>query len=227
MWNSSSQNSALLMQERPHLVAAVVEDQRAPVAVLALARIGVLVERGAVELGQAVPVLREVAGHPVEDHADAVAMARVHEVAEVVRRAEAAGRREEADHLVAPRAGERMLHHRHQLDVRVAHLAHVGHERLRQLAIGQVAIALVGHPPPRSEVHLVDRHRPVVPAAERRPIAHPVVVAPLVAAVRPDHRRRVRRHLEAARVRIRLLQQVPGRRCGPRTCSRRRRSARE
>ena len=39
-------------EERPHLVAAVVEDQRAPVPMLALARIGVLVERRAVELAR-------------------------------------------------------------------------------------------------------------------------------------------------------------------------------
>ena len=58
-------------QERAHLVAAVVEDQGAPVAMLALARIGVLVERGAVEEHQAVRVLGEVRGHPIDDHADA------------------------------------------------------------------------------------------------------------------------------------------------------------
>ena len=46
-------------QEVADLVAAVVEDQRAPVLVLALPRIGVLVERGAVEARQAVRVLRE------------------------------------------------------------------------------------------------------------------------------------------------------------------------
>ena len=50
---------------------AVVEDERAPVLVLALPGIGVLVERRAVEAGQAVRVLREMAGHPVEDHAEA------------------------------------------------------------------------------------------------------------------------------------------------------------
>ena len=51
-------------QERAHFVAAVVEDQRAPVAMLALARVGVLVERGAVEEDQAVRVLRESAPAP-------------------------------------------------------------------------------------------------------------------------------------------------------------------
>ena len=197
-------------QERPHLVAPVVEDQRSPVLVLALPRVGMLVERRAVELRQPVLILRKMARHPVEDHADAMAMALIDEVAEIIRRAEPAGRREEADDLVAPRSGERMLHHRHQLDVRVAHLADVRHQRLRQLAVGQIAIPLLGHSPPRAEVHLVDRHRPLVPAAERRPIAQPLAVAPLVAPVGPDHRRAVRRHLEPLRVRIRLLQQMPG-----------------
>ena len=66
-------------QERAHFVAAVIEDQRAPVALLALARVGVLVERGAVEEGQAVRVLGEVRGHPVDDHADARLVAGIDE----------------------------------------------------------------------------------------------------------------------------------------------------
>src|ERR1700690_3984853 len=37
-------------QEGPHLVAAVVEDERAPLALLALARIGVLVGGAAAEI---------------------------------------------------------------------------------------------------------------------------------------------------------------------------------
>ena len=66
-------------QEAADLVAPVVEDQRAPVQVLALARVLVLVERGAVEAREAVRVLREVAGHPVEQHADARLVAGVDE----------------------------------------------------------------------------------------------------------------------------------------------------
>ena len=57
-------------QEVPDLVAAVVEDERAPVLVLALPRIGVLVERGAVEARQTVLVLGKVSRHPVEDDAE-------------------------------------------------------------------------------------------------------------------------------------------------------------
>ena len=38
---------------------------------LAPARVGVFVEGGAVELDQAVRIVGEVGGHPVQDHADA------------------------------------------------------------------------------------------------------------------------------------------------------------
>ena len=62
-------------QEGPNLVAAVVEDQRAPVAMLAHARVGMLVQRRAVEERESVRVLREVRRHPVHDHADAILMA--------------------------------------------------------------------------------------------------------------------------------------------------------
>ena len=99
-----SQKSALASEEVADLVAAVVEDERAPVRVLALARVLVLVERGAVEARQRPVVAREVRRHPVEDHADARAGAAVDERAEVVGRAEARGRREVAGDLVAPRA---------------------------------------------------------------------------------------------------------------------------
>ena len=194
-------------QEVADLVAAVVEDQRAPVLVLALPRIRVLVERRAVEARQAVRVLRKVSGHPVEDHAEPGLVAGVDEELEVLGRAEAAGRREEAEHLIAPRSGERMLHHRQQLDVREAHLLDVGHEAVRQLAIGEEAVAFLGHARPRSEVHFVDRHRPVEPARPARGARrHPVAVAPVVARDVVDDRRGLRRRLERDAERIGLLQ---------------------
>jgi hypothetical protein len=71
MWNSSSQNSALACRKLRHLAPAVVVDQRVPVLVLALARVGVLVEMRAVEEAEPVRVAREMPRHPVEDHADA------------------------------------------------------------------------------------------------------------------------------------------------------------
>ena len=77
---------------------------------LALARIGVFVERGSIEVSQAVRVLGEMAGHPIDDHAEAGLVAAVDEVHEVVRRAEARSGRVVAGHLITPRTGKRMLH---------------------------------------------------------------------------------------------------------------------
>jgi len=48
-------------------VAAVIVDERAPVGVRALPGVGVFVEMGAVELGEAVSIAGEVRGCPVEN----------------------------------------------------------------------------------------------------------------------------------------------------------------
>src|SRR5262249_60751495 len=76
-------------EEVADFVAPVVEDQRAPVAVLALPWVGVLVERGAVEAREAVRVFGKVAGNPVEDDADPRLVAAIDERLEVSGRPEA------------------------------------------------------------------------------------------------------------------------------------------
>ena len=125
----------------------------------AQARVLVLVERGAVEAAEAVHVGREVPRHPVQDDADAGLMRLVDEMREVGRVALAAGRREQADRLVAPGALERELADRQQLHVREAHLRDVGDQRGRELAPAQLAVALLRHAPPGADVDLVDAHR--------------------------------------------------------------------
>ena len=139
-------------QEVAHLVAAEVEDQRAPVGMRAAARILVLVERRPVEARERELVAREVRGHPVEDDADPGLVERVHERAEVVRLAHRRDGRVEAGHLVAPGARERVVHHRQELDVREAEVAGVGDELLGELLPAEPQ-------PPRLGVHLVDRDR--------------------------------------------------------------------
>ena len=148
-------------QERAHLGPPVVEDRRRPVRVKALSRVGVLVEVGAVELGEGVGVHREVRRDPVEDHADAPLVEVVDERHQVGRRAVARGRGEVAGGLVAPRPVERVLHHRQQLDVGEAVGEGVLGERRGELAIARPALARCDETPPRPEVHLVDRHRRV------------------------------------------------------------------
>jgi hypothetical protein len=128
-------------QEVPHLGAPVVEDQRLPVGVVPLPRIGMLVEVGAVEVAETVAIGGEVRRHPVEQHADAGGVEDIDELHEVVRRAEAAGRGEVAHGLVAPRAVEGVLADRQQFDVRIAHVARVVGERHGQVAIAEPGLA--------------------------------------------------------------------------------------
>jgi len=120
-------------QEVLHLGAAEVEDVRAPVVVLAPARVGVLVERGAVEAHECPWVGRKMRRHPVEQHADPVRVHVVDEVTKVVGRAHRRDRCVEAGHLIPPRARVRVVHHREQLDVREAEILDVRRELVREL----------------------------------------------------------------------------------------------
>ncbi len=167
------------------------------------ARVLVLVQRGSVEPRERPVVAREVRGHPVEDHADLLPVQLVDERAEVVRIAEARGRREVAGDLVAPRAAVRMLHHRQQLDVREAQVLHVGAELRRELAV--VERLVVERAAPGTEMHLVDRERADV-RLRAAPTLDPLVVAPLVPRAE-DARRVPGRLLGRGRVRIGLEQQ--------------------
>jgi hypothetical protein len=166
-------------QEVRDLAAAIVEHPRAPVRVLAAARVLVLVKVCPVEEDEAVGVLGEVGGDPVEEHADAARVELVDEGHEVLGPAVAPGRRVAADGLIAPRAVERVLHHGQELDVGEAHVARVVAELAAELAIVEEPVPLLGHAAPRAEVHLVDAHRGAwrLPLPPRR---HPLRVPPRV-----------------------------------------------
>ncbi|MFK4686340.1 hypothetical protein ABIF39_008097 [Bradyrhizobium diazoefficiens] len=144
-------------QEVRHFGAAVIVDQRAPVEVPALQRVGVLVERGAVEAAEPVRIVREVTGHPVEQHADAFAVAGVDQRGKIFRRAEPAGRCIEAGRLIAPGAVERVLADGEEFEMGEPHVAGIGRQLLGQLAVGEPFIVALA--PPRAEMDLVDRHR--------------------------------------------------------------------
>ena len=138
-------------QEVADLVAAEVENESAPVELLAAARVGVFVERGAVEAGQCPFVAREVRGDPVQEYPDARVVQVVDEVAEVVGAAETRGRGVVGGDLVSPRSAERVLGHRQQFDVGESGRAQV----LGQL-MGQFAVVEAG--PPGAEVDFVGAH---------------------------------------------------------------------
>ena len=124
-------------QEVTNLVAAVVEDQRSPLFVLTDARIAVFVEVCAVKEGQAMGILGEVAGHPVDDDADAFGVAAIHKGPEFIRSAVAAGGGVPAGDLITPGAIEGMLGDRHQFDVGESPFLDVRDQAIRQLGVGE------------------------------------------------------------------------------------------
>src|SRR6185437_4967281 len=70
-------------QEIDDFGAPVIIDQRAPIEMAALHRIGVLVERGAVETAESVRIVGEMSGHPVEDDAQSLFVAGIDEMREI------------------------------------------------------------------------------------------------------------------------------------------------
>ena len=173
-------------QERSDLVAAVVEDRRVPVGVVALPRIGVLEQVRAVEFVESVRVVGEVRRNPVENHADAALVEAIDHRHQVARRAVAGTRGEEPGGLVAPRPVERVLHDREELDMGEPVGEHVIGDWIGEFVVAREALSVGDVATPRSEVQLVDRDRCV----ERDALGsarHPLVVVPFVVEV-GDHR---------------------------------------
>jgi hypothetical protein len=118
-------------------VLAVIEDEGVPILVVPFARIRMLVQMRSVEEHQTVAVAREMRRHPIEQHAQSGSVGAIDEITEVVGRAETRRRREVPDGLISPRAVEGMFHDRHELEMRVAHVLRIRHERVGEFAIGQ------------------------------------------------------------------------------------------
>ena len=122
-------------QEALDLGAAVVKDTGAPGGVLPLVGVAVLVAAAAVELVQALLVLAEVGGDPVQQDGDAVFVHVVHEPHKVVGRAEPGGGGEIPRTLIAPGIVQGMLRHRQQLDGGVAHFLDIGRQLPGQIPV--------------------------------------------------------------------------------------------
>src|ERR1700751_4481789 len=93
-------------QEVRHLAAPIIINERVPIGVNALTRVGMLVERRSVEPTEPVGVVWEMSGHPVEDQAQSRDVTGVDKSPEVVGRPIPAGRRKQRDWLISPGAVE-------------------------------------------------------------------------------------------------------------------------
>jgi hypothetical protein len=186
-------------QKIADLVAAVIEDQRAPILVRPLARVFVLVKGRAVKAGQRPFVAREMRRHPVHEHPDAGLVQGVDQVLEIIRRAKPAGRRVEAGHLVAPRRIIGVLADRQEFHMRKTHFADVVNQRPRQLAVVQRLRHILLLPGTGVDFVDADGRLERIP---RGPLLHPFLVGPLEPLIVPDNAGVLGRDLEEKAVGI-------------------------
>ena len=127
---------------------------------------------------EAMGVGGEMRRHPVEDDADALAVAGIDEAGKILGPAEARRRRELRQRLVAPGAPKGMLHDRQELDMGEAHLGDIGDQPFGQAAPVECTIAFPLGLHPGSGMDLVDRDRRIVGVVARA-LLHPVGIMPL------------------------------------------------
>jgi len=162
-----------------NFVAAVVVDECAPIRMRALAGIGMFVEMGAVELGEAVGVAGKMRGRPIEKDAEAGLVAAIDKFHEFGGGAVAAGGGEIAESLITPGAVEGMLHDGEEFDMRVAEVFDVGDELVGEFAIGEPAVVSFGDAPPGAEMDFVDGDRRLEPVFLDAP-GEPIGIVPFV-----------------------------------------------
>ncbi len=143
-----------------------------------------------------------MSGHPIKDHADSCRMHLIHKVHQILRRAVTGGRRIVTDHLIAPGFIQRMLHHRHQLDVGIAHPLHIINDLRRKLSVG-IKFPAVRRLIKGSQIDLVNTHG-LIFRLQDLSVFQPLVILPLIIRDIPHHRGAVRSQLRAETVRIRL-----------------------
>ncbi len=190
-------------EERTHLVATIIKNGALPVGVKTLARIGMIVQVRAVEIGQTMRIRREMRGHPVQNHAHAGLMQGIHQVHVVLRRAETAARRKIPGDLIAPGREIGVLHDRQKLDVRKAHFAHIRRQFFGQLPVCQrFKASAFFHP--GAEVYLIHGKRLLQTRIFPAPL-HPDIVFPFVGIV-PYHGGGIGRNFKKSPVRVSFFQ---------------------
>src|SRR5262249_6151805 len=124
-------------EEVLHFVAAIIEHKSVPIRMFSLPRIGMLVKMRSVEVAESGLVLWKMGRYPIQNYADSALMKMVHEIHEVRRRAEPAGRSEVANRLVSPRSVEGMFGNRKKFNMGETCLVDVIGQKMRDLPVRQ------------------------------------------------------------------------------------------
>ncbi len=145
-----------------------------------------LINAGSVKARHSISVSGEMGRHPIQNHADSLTVHVIHKVHEIIRCSIAAGRRVIARYLIAPGGVQRMLHHRHQLHMRISHVRYILRQLHRQLPVVvklcagnllslAVRRALLTHP--GAQMNLIDIHGLVLRISPCPPL-HPLLIRP-------------------------------------------------
>ena len=162
-------------QKAAHIGLTIVKDAGTPALMLPFELIGVLVQTRAVKLNEAVGILAEMGRHPVKDHTDTGAVETIHQIHKVVRRTVTGGGSKVAGTLISPALVQRILRHRQQLHIVVAHVTDVFRQAVAHLPIVE-DFPVLGFLP-RAQVDLVDVHHLLGGAAVLLPL-DPLLIAP-------------------------------------------------
>ena len=184
---------------------AIVEIHRVPFLIFSQHGVARFIARFAVKMAQAVGVAAKMARYPVEDDADAVAVAQVDEIHQIFRLAIAAGRREIARPLIAPGAVEGIFAQRHELDVGIIHLFDIIDELGRYVAVRQHFPIFIAAP--RAEMDFIGQHGLAVRIVSTAAV-HPFLVAPRIVEFR-QFRCRIGTYFRPEGVRIALQDAFP------------------
>ena len=185
-----------------NLRPAVIINQCPPMRMRAFPRILMFIETGSVKVGKPIGIPWEMRRHPVQNDADAGFMHFIHKIFEILVRPVPGSRRIIPNDLISPGAVKRMLHHRHQFDMRVTHLFHIiGYQggEFPVIQITAVLCLLKG-----TEIQFVNADGPVF-SLPFLSACYPLVVFPfyLLAVCRfPDNGGRIRPQLLPERIRI-------------------------
>ena len=190
-----------------HLVSAKVKHKGPPLCMLALTGITVLVKGTAVKQPQAVIVFREMGRHPVHNNPNALLVAPVHEIFEIVGGPEAARGSIVACDLIAPGGIKRMFGYRQKFHMGEPELLDVFNQPGGQLSIREPPVSLFGHTHPGAKMDLVDNHR-FLAKVSLTPVGHPLVIMPFIAAQVPHYGGRFRPQLHGECIRVGLYPQI-------------------
>ena len=189
-------------QEVLYFRSAVIVNQRAPVWMGSLSRVKMLVQTRSVKRRKSEGIAREVCRYPVENNTNVVLVHRIHKIAEVIRRSVSCCRCVIARYLITPGFIERMLHHRHQLNMGIAELFHVGSQHRSDFTVVIKFTAII-RLFPGAKMHFINRDRRFVTLCDAT-LFHPVFVLPLIFSKIKHNTRIVRTQLCCIRVWIRF-----------------------